>query len=276
MHGPLVDIRGRPGAHGRDRNNGRPGTSSLAGHRSGPLEGDVGDGDCRPGRISAGDKSHQRTTRRGVRRHARKSGEDDLLSAVYDFSWAGAVLMVFPLLGYSAHAVARRGTVGLSLHWPDMAACLPVSQLPIVASGAVPGRIGEFTPVMTGVLIASLAIAFGGLAWTPQRDAFAGQQRGLSRRPRCGQSRQAASVDRLTGISRVLVPHLLATLAVPVGACFALAAYGLVSGSGAWWFVPPAPTVFDPADTGYRGLTSSCCCRVSWPCKVSGRRGHDC
>jgi hypothetical protein len=53
----------------------------------------------------------------------------------------------------------------------------------------------------------------------------------------------------------VIVPHLLMTLVLPVGTCLALAAYGVISGSGPWWFVPPAPEVFDPADIGYRGLT---------------------
>ena len=62
----------------------------------------------------------------------------------------------------------------------------------------------------------------------------------------------------------MVVPHLLATLALPVGACLALAAYGVISGSGPWWFVPQAPTVFDPADTGDRGLTYF----VLLPCAV--------
>ena len=51
------------------------------------------------------------------------------------------------------------------------------------------------------------------------------------------------------------VPYLLATLALSVGACLALASYGVMSGSGPWWFLPQTPTVFDPADTGDRGLT---------------------
>lgn len=180
-----------------------------------------------------------------------------LLSTVYDFSWAGAVLMVLPLVGYSVHAGSRRGTVGLSLTLAGtMTGLLACFVLPVLAGGALPTNIGEFTPTTIGALIGGLAVAFGGLAWTPKRDSLAGQQtrpqpaaamRASSNRPRLS--------DRLTGISRVLVPHLLATLTVPVGLCFALAAYGIVTGTGPWWFVPSAPTVFDPEDSGDRGLT---------------------
>jgi hypothetical protein len=46
------------------------------------------------------------------------------------------------------------------------------------------------------------------------------------------------------------VPSLLATLAVAIGSCLALAGYGMVSGSGPWWFVPQTKDLFDPQDIG--------------------------
>ena len=129
--------------------------------------------------------------------------------------------------------------------------------LPILVSGALPTHVGGFTAATTGMLIAGLAIAFGALAWTPQRGVLAGERGRAQRAVVLPASRDAdtALADRLTGISRVVVPHLLATLALPVGACLALASYGVISGSGPWWFVPQTPSVFDPADTGDRGLT---------------------
>lgn len=170
-----------------------------------------------------------------------------LLSAVYDFTWAGALL---PLLGYGGHAVARRGTLA------SIAALLACFGLPILVSGALPTHVGEFTSVTTGVLIACLAIAFGALAWTPKRGVMAAERaQAQSGVVFPGAATRTRLADRLTGISRVVIPHLLATLALPVGACLALASYGVISGSGPWWFVPQAPTVFDPADTGDRGLT---------------------
>ena len=189
-----------------------------------------------------------------------------LLSAVYDFTWAGTVLPLFPLLGYAGHAVAHRGTLAaLCADAAPTAAVLAGFGLPILVSDALPTRIGEFTPATIGVLVAGLAIALGALAWTPQRGVLAGE-RAQARRAVVlpGAATRARLIDRLTGISRVAVPYLLTAFALPVGVCLALAAYGVSSGTGPWWFVPHAPTVFDPADTGDRGLTYF----VLLPCAV--------
>ena len=201
-----------------------------------------------------------------------------LLSAVYDFGWAGAVLLVLPLLGYAGNVGARRGTLAVSLtvagRWPP--ACLLRTadsgwrrvadrhrRVHTGDEGRADRRPGDRLR-RAGVDTAARA------CWPANTRP--------NRPRRCRQSRPAALDDRLTGISRVLVPHVLATLTLPVGACLALAAYGVVSGPGPWWFVPPAPTVFDPEDTGYRGLTYFVLlpCSWSWPCKASGRRGHVC
>jgi hypothetical protein len=185
------------------------------------------------------------------------SAEAILLSTAYEFSWAGTVLPLFPLLGHAGHAVAHRGTLAASCAAAaPTAAVLAGFGLPILVSDALPMRLSEFTSATTGVLVAGLAIAFGGLAWTPERGVLAGE-RAQSRRAFVspGTTTRTRLIDRLTGISRVAVPYLLATLALPIGACLALAAYGVISGTGPWWFVPHAPTVFDPADTGDRGLT---------------------
>jgi hypothetical protein len=106
------------------------------------------------------------------------------------------------------------------------------------------------------MLIACLAIALGTLAWTPRRGLLAGE-RGRAQPSVVPESvvSPARIADRLTGIARVAVPYLLSTLALPVPACLVLASYGVIVGSGPGWFLPQTPTVFDPADTGERGLT---------------------
>ena len=181
------------------------------------------------------------------------SAEAMLLSAVYDFAWTGAMLPLFPFLGYAEHAVDYRGTLAASLaeagRFVGLLACFG---LPVLVSDALPTDVGGFTAVTTGMLIVCLAIAFGTLAWTPRRGLLAGER---ARARRASPKLQRRQADRLTGISRVAVPYLLATLALSVGACLALASYGVMSGSGPWWFLPQTPTVFDPADTGDRGLT---------------------
>ena len=189
-----------------------------------------------------------------------------LLSTVYDFTWAGSVLPLFPLLGHAGHAVAHRGTLAaLCADAAPTAAVLAGFGLPILVGDALPTRIGEFTPATIGVLVAGLAIALGALAWTPERGVLAGE-RAQARRAVVlpGAATRARLIDRLTGISRVAVPYLLTVFALPVGVCLALAAYGVSSGTAPWWFVPHAPTVFDPADTGDRGLTYF----VLLPCAV--------
>jgi len=190
------------------------------------------------------------------------SVEAMLLSAVYDFSWAGAVLLLLQLLGYGQPAVFGRAAfrpwlAGLAATGRGVA-MLAVFALPVLLSGALPTRVREFTSTTTAALIACLAIAFSALAWTPQRVVLAGE-RAQARRaavfPGAAPKVQRRRADRLTGISRVVTPHLVATLALAVGACLALTSYGVIAGSGPWWFVPPTAEVFDRADTGYRGLT---------------------
>ena len=58
-------------------------------------------------------------------------------------------------------------------------------------SDALPTRVGEFTPATTAVLIACLAIAFGALAWTPQRGVLAGERAQASARGRSPEPRLA-------------------------------------------------------------------------------------
>ena len=105
------------------------------------------------------------------------SAEAILLSTVYDFTWAGTVLPLFPLLGHAGHAVAHRGTLAASCAAAaPTAAVLAGFGLPILVSDALPTRLGEFTSATTGVLVAGLAIAFGALAWTPERGVLAGER----------------------------------------------------------------------------------------------------
>ena len=185
------------------------------------------------------------------------SAEAMLLSSVYDFSWAGVMLPLIPFLGYAEFAVDYRKTVPASLaeagKFVGLLACFA---LPVWVSDALPRHVSEFTPVKAGILIVCLATAFGTLAWTPRRGLLAGERRrARSAAVPAGAATRTRFADRLTGISRVAVPYLLAMLTLPVGTCLALAFYGVMSGSGPWWFLPPASTVFDPTDTGDRGLT---------------------
>jgi len=183
-----------------------------------------------------------------------------LLSALFDFAWASLMLTLLPWLGYGGRDVSRDGRLAAALApaRPVMAAAVYFG-LPILISIVVPNA-----------LIALLAIVFGALAWTPRRSVLGGEriaaQRSIASSDAATRTRP---VDRLTGIARVILPQLLATLALPVGVCLVLASYGAISGSGLWWFVPPAPDMFDPADTGDRGVTYF----VLLPCAVVTMQG---
>jgi hypothetical protein len=185
------------------------------------------------------------------------SAEAMLLSSVYDFSWAGVMLPLLPFLGYAQHAVDYRGTLpALCAEAGRFVGLLACFALPVLVSDGLPRHVGEFTPVTAGILIVCLAIAFATLVWTPRRGLLAGERgRARSAAVLAGATTPTRVADRLTGIPRVAVPYLLAILALSIGPGLALASYGVMSGSGPWWFLPQAPTVFDPADTGDRGLT---------------------
>ena len=186
-----------------------------------------------------------------------------LLSAVYDFAWTGMLLPLFVLPGHLGHALARSGILGASLAsggWLALAGSIAVLSasvgLPLLAGDSMPARIDAFTQTSTGVLTACLAVAFAALAWTPPRAALIRNR--LMPPPPVGLAGSATRIrlmDRLTGLSRVAIPYLLMTLALAAGACFAMALYGVTTGSGAWWFVPERNDLFDPADVGDRGLT---------------------
>lgn len=185
------------------------------------------------------------------------SAEAMLLSSVYDFSWTGVVLPLLPFLAFAAHAVDYRGTLAALLAEAGrLVGLLACFGLPVLMSDALPRHVSEFTPVTAGIMIICLAIAFGTLAWTPRRGLLAGERaRARSADVLAGAATRTLLADRLSGIPRVAVPYLLAMFALPVGACLVLAYYGVLSGSGPRWFLPQTPTVFDPADTGDRGLT---------------------
>lgn len=189
--------------------------------------------------------------------HPTVSAEAMLLSSVYDFSWAGVMLPLIPFLAYAEHAVDYRGTLPALLaeagRFVGLLACFA---LPVLVSDALPRHVSEFTPVTAGILIVCLAIAFATLVWTPRRGLLAGE-RAWSRSAAvlAGAATPTRFADRLTGIPRVVVPYVLVILALPVGMGLALASYGVVSGSGPWWFLPQTPTVFDPTYSGDRYLT---------------------
>jgi hypothetical protein len=196
------------------------------------------------------------------------SVEAVMLSAVYDFTWAGVMLLV---LAMSEYGGGRLGTLaGSAAATKSIVVALACFGLPMLMSGALPTDVGEFTSRTLGGLIAGLAIAFGAIAWTPRRGVLAGERSRAQRTVTFpGAATRTRLADHLTGISRVVVPHALATVALPVGACLALAASGVISGAGPWWFVPQTPSVFDPADTGDRGLTYF----VLLPCAVATMMG---
>ena len=175
-----------------------------------------------------------------------------LLSTVYDFAWAGAVLWTVPSIGLLTHVAEGRGTLtGLLAGAAPIAMLLAGAALPILATDALPTRVSEFTPATMAMLIAGLAIAFRAMAWTPTRGAMAGE-RAQAGGVRGAIIRHAATrtryVDHLTGISRVAVPHLTATFTLGILACLAMAAYGAISGLGPWWFVPPTSRAFEAGE----------------------------
>jgi hypothetical protein len=184
------------------------------------------------------------------------STEEMLLSAMFDFSWTGVVLPVFAGLGYGGPGVARSGATA-----PKLTGTVPIVVvvacfgLPIVVDRALPEDLGEFTSRTSGVLVACLAIALGAVVWQPRRGLLAGERAHRRRASLSGVSTRTRQIDRLTGAARVAVPSVVATVAVAAGSCLALAVYGVLSGSGAWWFVPQTKDLFDPQDVGDRGLT---------------------
>jgi len=185
------------------------------------------------------------------------SAETMLLSAVYDFSWAGTMLVVLTMVTYVGPAVARYGAIAAPITVSGtIIGPLACFGLPVVVSRALPAHVSEFTSATTALLLGCLAFTFGGLAWTPRRGVLAGERPRVQRaRALRGAETRNRLVDHLTGISRVLVPHLVGTIALTAGIFLVLATYGVFSGSGLWWFVPTTPEIFDPRDVGYRGLT---------------------
>ena len=190
--GPLAHLRGGAGAHGRHRDDGSAGASSLAGHQSRSLAHDVGRRDRRPNWTPAGHEDDQRTPGGGVRRQPEGVRSKRCCSRPCTTSPGRArCFRCLPLLGYCGFAVARSGAVAASLTPAgSTVAMLACFGLPILVSGALPTHVGEFTSVTTGVLIACLAIAFGALAWTPQRGVLAGE-RAQARRTAASGSRHS-------------------------------------------------------------------------------------
>jgi hypothetical protein len=185
---------------------------------------------------------------------ANVSTETMLLSAVYDFAWAGCLLPAFPLLGYAANRLSGRGAaLAVIAAVVVMTACFA---LPIAVGDALPARAAEFSPLTVTVLTISLAIAFATLAWTPQRDLV----RAATAKPRSSGvsvrgERHARPIDRLSGLSRIAVPHVFSMFVTPFAVAGVLAAYGFASGQGPWWFVPASPSTIDLSDKGDTALT---------------------
>lgn len=156
------------------------------------------------------------------------SSEAIMLSAVYDFAWTGVLLPAFPFLGYASSRLARRGPLGVVVTLlAATALILGCFVAPIAAADALPARVADFTAATGLGLIAALAIAAASLLWTPQRDLM----NRLSGRavpaeaPRRSESR-VRLVDRLSGVSRVVVPYLLMAFAVQIVVWPGVAFYG--------------------------------------------------
>ena len=111
--GPLAHLRGGAGAHGRHRDDGPAGASSLARHQSRSLARDVGRRDRRPSRSPAGHENDQRTPGGGVRRQPEGVRSKRCCSPPCTTSAGRArCCRCCRCSAYGGHAVARRGAVG--------------------------------------------------------------------------------------------------------------------------------------------------------------------
>ena len=167
--------------------------------------------------------------------------ETMLLSSVYDFAWAGVMLQMFVAIGIVMNSASARGTAGkyLAVIAAITLPALAFLVLPILLGLTLPADLRHFTWPTAVVVGVGLAIAFGGLMWTPSRDSMSRERSVHATTARIRIQPRLRPADRLTGISRMLVPYVLSIVALTALGALALAIWGAAAGWGVWWFTSP-------------------------------------
>lgn len=155
-----------------------------------------------------------------------------LLSTIYDFAYAGAVLPAGTLLGSAEHSRATpRGHLARPA-WYMLAALWPIGSLglPFLSARALPAHVSEFTIGHVLVLLFGLSVSFIGLRWTPR--AFGSLIYHVSTRPTTPARPVARRIfgDRFTGVARIAWRHATKT--------FILACAGIATAVVVGAFVP--------------------------------------
>jgi len=160
------------------------------------------------------------------------------------FAYGGTLLPVGPLIGYTTHAASERHPKWL---WAGLAALVFVIYfgglvVPWAAWAVLPSSFSELTWLSGSTLMIGIATAIGAVSWTPQR--FGGLARLGDRvgtqAPRIpgglGNANPSSSgINRLTGVSRLLLPTMIGVFVVAVAAVAGFALYVQI-----FW----APTTF--------------------------------
>jgi hypothetical protein len=152
------------------------------------------------------------------------SPETLLLSTVYDFVYAGAVLPTGTLLTSAEHCwptrqgrLARPASHSLSALWHALSALWVIGfvGLPFFSARALPTHMSGFTIGSVLVLVFGLTMSFIGLRWTPPR-AFGSLMYHVNMRgttPGRLVTRQRLG-DRFTGMARIACRHATKTFVV--------------------------------------------------------------
>ena len=156
------------------------------------------------------------------------SAETLFLLLVYDVVYAGALLPVGPVLGYTSHNASTR-----RVRWPWVIAALASFSmflggfaLPYLVAEAIPLTFAQFTPSSIAILVVFVVMTGVSFTWTPKRGGFTPAR--VSGTADAGSSRQpyqARLADRLTGMPRVVWPLVAIVPLISAASFLALAGY---------------------------------------------------
>jgi hypothetical protein len=150
--------------------------------------------------------------------------------ALCTLAYGGALLPVGPLLGYTAHAATERRPKWL---WAAFAMLMLVAYsgglvVPWAAWSWLPSSFADLTWASATLLLVGVVAAGAALAWTPSRFGGMSPVTSTQASPAAG-TRPAAlpadRADRLTGVSRLLLPTLAWVFAFAVVAAGGAAVY---------------------------------------------------
>lgn len=175
--------------------------------------------------------------------------------ALCTVAYGGVLLPLSPLMGFLWHAAAERRPRWLwtSLATLTLIAYLGALVVPWAASSLLPASFADLEWWSTLVLAAGLVAAAATYRWTPQRFGAAGREATFTNRPAAPASRAHSSaepvvrsMDRLTGVRRLLLPSLGGTfgwalIAVACAAVYAVrfnAPMSVYETFAAWGLLP--------------------------------------